>query len=146
MSIPTISAEASVPANESGEDALLEEDQQSAQVSQTVTGSSSNVAITADNDKTAIATGDKTAQTKQPAISVQKMNEIKNQVTAPEKVTAAVMVMSKLSTAEINQLKSLLAGGLTAEEKAKAKSIAFANFSSKEIEEIKDMYTKYMNK
>lgn len=136
MGIPTIPALATVTTNEVEEDAELTQETQVAQISQAADSS-------APTNTTDI---DKKSTTKQPVIPVEKMNDIKDKVTAQDKVSAAAMVMSKLSSDEVNQLKDMLSGGLTADEKAKAKSIAFANFSSKEIEEIKEMYTKYMDK
>lgn len=80
------------------------------------------------------------------AITVEKMKQIKEEVTAKDKVSAATLVMSRLSPSEINQLKSMAAGGLTSEEKQKAISIAYSHFSGEEIKQIKEMYKKYMNK
>lgn len=88
----------------------------------------------------------KTAKEKAQLITVEKMNEIKEQVTAQDKVSAAAMVMSRLSSGEKNKLRGMLSGGLTAEEKAEAKRIAYSHFSSQEITEIKEMYSKYMKK
>lgn len=96
-------------------------------------------------ESTKVAAPAESSAKQPPAVTVEKMKEIKEEVTATDKIEAATMVMSKLSTSEIDKLKGMLSGGLTAEEKAEAKKIAFANFTSEEIAKIKEMYTKYMN-
>ncbi len=103
----------------------------------------------------AVSTGDKSANVNNvgeeknkpssPVVTVKKMQEVKEKVTPQDKISAAAMVMSKLSSDDIDELQGMLAGGLTAEEKSKAKSIAYSKFSGKEIEEIKKIYHKYMN-
>lgn len=90
--------------------------------------------------------GGKAEKVKEPVVTVEKMQEIKDEVTPQDKVSAAAMVMSRLTSGDMVKLKSMLKGGLTAEEKAEAKKIAYASFSSEEIKEIKEMYYKYMNK
>lgn len=97
-------------------------------------------------DNTLSTAGDKNnGSTTKPAISVDKMQEIKDKVTATDKVSTATMVLSRLSASDVNELKSLIPGGLTDAEKARAKQICYANFSSEEIVKIKQIYKKYMN-
>ncbi len=79
-----------------------------------------------------------------PIMTVEMMKKAKDEVSAQDKVTAASMVMSRLSSSDINKLKNMLPGGLTAEEKAEAKKIAYSRFTSEEILKIKRLYYKYM--
>lgn len=94
------------------------------------------------DDNTKPASG---SANKQTTITLSKMKEVKEQVTAQDKISVAAMVTSKLSTGEIDKLKDMVSGGLTAEEKAEAKRIAFSNFSTDEIKKIKEIYYKYIN-
>lgn len=77
-------------------------------------------------------------------ITVQKAEEIKDQVTAADKMTAATLVLKRLSGEDISTLKNLMAGGLTAEKKKEAVKIAYARFNAEEIARIKELYHKYM--
>lgn len=77
-------------------------------------------------------------------ITIQKANEIKHQVTSKDKVTAAALVIKRLSSKDISELKKLMNGGLTAEKKQKAIKIAYARFTPEEIVQIKELYRKYM--
>lgn len=106
--------------------------------------------ITSEQTQTVESTDDNTkpaegSANKQPTITLSKMKEVKEQVTAQDKISVAAMVTSKLSTGEIDKLKGMVSGGLTAKEKAEAKRIAFSNFSADEIKKIKEIYYKYIN-
>lgn len=77
-------------------------------------------------------------------IPVQKVKEIKEQISPTDKVEAAALVIKRLSKEDIDTLTQLLSGGITAEEKEKAKEIMFSRFTEEEITRIKEMYIKYM--
>lgn len=77
-------------------------------------------------------------------ITVKKVQEIKEQVTAMDKMTAATLALKRLSTDDIEVLKDLMNGGLTAEKKKQAVKIAYARFTAEEIVQIKELYHKYM--
>lgn len=78
------------------------------------------------------------------SLSAEKLNEVKKKITAQDKMTAGAIVMSKLSTGDIKELKDMLAGGLTEEEKDKAQKMVVDKFTSEDIEKLKEMYKKYM--
>lgn len=90
-------------------------------------------------------TGKSDSAQQKSQLSAEKINQIKKKITAQDKMTAATIVMSKLSTDDIKELKSMLAGGLTEEEKDKAQKIALDKFTDEDIERFKEMYNKYMN-
>lgn len=77
-------------------------------------------------------------------ITTEKIVEIKNEVAPTDKISAAALILKRLSADDINVLKGYLSGGLSAEEKEKAKQIAYSRFTAEEISEIKSMYSKYM--
>jgi hypothetical protein len=77
-------------------------------------------------------------------ITTDKIAEIKAEVAPTDKISAAALVLKRLSAGDVNELKNLMADGLTAEEKEKAKQIAYSRFTEQEINEIKAMYSKYM--
>ena len=81
---------------------------------------------------------------KEAAITPDKIKDIKDDVTAADKVTAAALVFKRLNTSDIGVLQGMLTGGLSSEEKAKAKNIAYARFTADEIKKIKEIYSKYM--
>lgn len=80
----------------------------------------------------------------QPAITVSELETVKDKVTPNDKVYIANMVLKKLTSADIEELMSMLPGGLTPEEKKRAKEIAYSRFSGDEISTIIEMYVKYM--
>lgn len=83
-----------------------------------------------------------------PSIQVtkDKLENIKESVTPADKMSAAAMVLKKLSQSDIDTLTKLAAGGITPTEKEKIKSIVYARFTQAEIQQIKAMYYKYMGK
>jgi len=83
-------------------------------------------------------------KTETKIITVEKANEIKEQVTTKDKVTAAALVVKRLSSEDISELKELMNGGLTAEKKKEAVKIAYERFTAEEIVQIKELYHKYM--
>jgi hypothetical protein len=78
-------------------------------------------------------------------IPVDKIQEIKDKVSWTDKITAATIVLDKLTKSDISELQGMLFGGLDKEESQKAKRIAYERFSPEEIEKVKELYYKYMN-
>lgn len=83
---------------------------------------------------------------KKKVVTVKQIQEIKDQVTMGDRMTAATLVMKRLSSDDIATLKELLSGGLTPEKQKEAVKIAYARFTAEEIVEIKELYHKYMKK
>lgn len=92
-----------------------------------------------------ITSNKKTSKKKSAVIAESKIAEIKKEVTAEDKISAAALILKRLSADDINALKNMLAGGLSTEEKEKAKRLAYSRFTSAELAEIKEMYEKYMD-
>ncbi len=63
--------------------------------------------------------------------------------TFEEKMAAYDLAMSKLTTAQIDRLYEMAAGGFTPEEKKEAKDMFYSNFTKEEQEWILEMYRKY---
>lgn len=72
-----------------------------------------------------------------------EMTEIQDAISAADKLSASVLVLSKLSPEDIKYLYGLMEGGLTPEEKKEAKSLCYSRFSAEEIAQIYELYTKY---
>ncbi len=83
------------------------------------------------------------SEPKKPALLDAQVNEIKDEVSASDKITAAALAIKRLSSSDINTLKGMLAGGLSEEELSKAKALAYARFTKDEIAQIKEMYARY---
>ncbi len=81
---------------------------------------------------------------KKKVITVKQVQEIKDQVTVTDKMTAATLVMKRLSSDDISTLKELMSGGLTPQKKKEAVKIAYSRFTADEIVQIKELYHKYM--
>lgn len=94
-------------------------------------------------ENSASSTGNE-VKNKPKVITAQKVKEIKDQVTEIDKMTAATLVIKRLSSDDISTLKGLMNGGLTAEKKKEAVKIAYARFTPEEIVQIKELYHKYM--
>jgi hypothetical protein len=77
--------------------------------------------------------------------TVEQMNEVKEKVTAVDKISSAALLIKRLNTADINELKSMLPGGVDAAEKKRAKEIMYQRFTPEEIETIQSLYQKYMD-
>ncbi|OGO79278.1 MAG: hypothetical protein A2Y23_01520 [Clostridiales bacterium GWB2_37_7] len=77
-------------------------------------------------------------------ITKDKLEDIKESVSASDKMTAAALVISKLSQSDINYLTELSAGGITPEEEEEMKAIVYSKFTEDEIQKIKETYIKYM--
>lgn len=77
-------------------------------------------------------------------ITIDKMVEIKEEVTAADKMSAAALVLKRLSAGDIDKLKAMLSGGVSAQETAAAKDMVYKKFNEEEVREIKEIYRKYM--
>jgi hypothetical protein len=91
-----------------------------------------------------VNTNTKTEVNKNMEISREKLDDVKDKITASDKVAIAYLVMKKLKQEDIKELTAMAAGGLTPEEKKRAKAIAYSRFSKDEINIIMELYTKYM--
>jgi hypothetical protein len=78
--------------------------------------------------------------------TVEQMNKIKDKVTAADKISSAALLVKRLTPADIQELKNMLAGGISAAEKKRAKEIMHQRFTKDEIAYIQDMYDRYMDK
>lgn len=112
------------------------------QTSTTTTPTSSTLVNTNNQDSTTIQPN----QSSIPSIQLtkEKLENAKDEITPTDKMTAAKMVLQKLSQSDIDTLTKIAAGGITAEEKAQIKAIVYSRFTQQEINEIKAMYTRYM--
>lgn len=88
----------------------------------------------------------------EPAVSTggsqtakQKLEKIKANVSASDKMKISAMVFNRLSQSQISELTGMLAGGISSKEMQRAKKIAYENFTESEIKMIKSMYYKYAN-
>lgn len=76
--------------------------------------------------------------------TVDQMIEVKDKVTATDKISSAALLVNRLSAADIDELKNMLPGGVDAAEKKRAKEIMYQRFTPEEIETIESLYQKYM--
>lgn len=84
------------------------------------------------------------SEDKTTKITTEKMKEIKDKITASDKIEAGALVLKRLTTSDIDILTKMVQGGLTKEEEKKAKQIAYERFTAEEIKKIKEIYRKYM--
>lgn len=77
-------------------------------------------------------------------ITVKEIEEIKNSITGTDKLSAAMIVIKRLSITEINTLKNIMSNGITLEEKKEAKRIIYSKFTQGEIATLKAIYRKYI--
>lgn len=82
--------------------------------------------------------GDKESQQ-----AAESAKAIKNKVSVSEKTMVTKLLLSKLSSRDISELKGMLSNGITAEEKKKAIEILYSRLSTEDIKKIKDAYIKY---
>ena len=78
-------------------------------------------------------------------LTIDEINEIKDSVTAVDKIETAALMLKRLSSSDIDVLKKMLAGGVSGEEKNEAKKLVYQKFTEEEVEAIKEIYKKYMN-
>jgi hypothetical protein len=77
-------------------------------------------------------------------LTPERINQIKNEVSAADKISAAALALKRLSASDIKELTDMLNHGLSKADREKAKALAYARFTPDEIEKIKEMYEKYM--
>ena len=77
--------------------------------------------------------------------TVEAMKEVKEKVTATDKISAAALLVKRLSSADIKELQSMLPGGVNTAEKKRAMEIVYQKFTQDEIKAIKELYGKYMD-
>ena len=121
----------------------LQEQQKDNNLKPVETDNNSDPKESDENNKNKVDKPISKAPTKPALIDVQ-VNEIKDEVSASDKITAAALVIRRLSSSDVSQLKGMLTGGLSEEELAQAKALAYARFTEDEISQIKEMYAKYM--
>lgn len=68
---------------------------------------------------------------------------VKNKVPILQKILMANLLLSKLSSSDISELKGMLVNGITAEENKRAKEILYSRLSNDDINRIRDAYAKY---
>lgn len=103
-------------------------------------GSKQNAAAPSNNARgdTSQDWGDKESQQ-----AAESAKAIKNKVSVSEKTMVTKLLLSKLSSRDISELKGMLSNGITAEEKKKAIEILYSRLSTEDIKKIKDAYIKY---
>lgn len=77
-------------------------------------------------------------------IPPEKIKEIKDRVSAADKMKAGTLVLKRLSPSDIDELFAMLEDGVTKEEMERAKKMVYENFTAEEIAEIKEIYRRYM--
>ncbi|WP_281885466.1 hypothetical protein [Paenibacillus sp. YYML68] len=77
------------------------------------------------------------------AVPEDKAIEVKENVTLKEKAKVTSILLSKLSTSEIQMFMKMSSGGLTLEEKQEAKKIILAKLSEEEYNELIAIAAKY---
>ncbi|HHV99385.1 MAG TPA: hypothetical protein GXX36_07400 [Clostridiaceae bacterium] len=87
---------------------------------------------------------DNKAQTRENKISLEKIKEIKDRVSAADKMKAGTLLLKRLSSSDIEQLFKMIEDGVTKEELERAKKLVYERFTAEEIAEIKEIYRKYM--
>jgi hypothetical protein len=79
-----------------------------------------------------------------PAISRDQIVEVKDRVSAIDKISAGTLILKRLSPSDLSELKGMLSNGVSSEEKSRAKAMVYQRFTPDEVKEIKAMYSKYM--
>ncbi len=77
-------------------------------------------------------------------ITLNEIKDIKNKITTTDKLTAAIIVLKRLSFAEINTIKNSMVGGITPEEKKEIRRIVYSKFTSDEINTLHKIFRKYV--
>lgn len=78
-----------------------------------------------------------------PIITKKDIQEIKNNITASDKIFIASKVVSKISPEEMTQFKAMASDGLTTNEKSNIRSIVYSRFNSEDISRLKEIYYRY---
>lgn len=78
-----------------------------------------------------------------PEISVDKAEEVQENISFSEKTKVMTIMLSKLSTSDIKTLQQLASGGLTVEKKKEAKELILEKLSEDEYNELIAIAKKY---
>ncbi|MBN2980648.1 hypothetical protein [Cohnella algarum] len=78
-----------------------------------------------------------------PEISVDKAEEVQENISFSEKTKVMTIMLSKLSTSDIKTLQQLASGGLTVEKKKEAKALILEKLSEDEYNELIAIAQKY---
>ncbi len=81
---------------------------------------------------------------KEQTITADKIEEIKDKVSFKDKMEISTMVLKRLSTSDINNLRKMTSNGLNDTEVDYAKDLVKSKFTEDEVVKIKDMYNKFM--
>lgn len=84
-----------------------------------------------------------TSHTFKVTITPKDVKNIKKNTPTTEKVSTTAYILSKFSPGELNEIRSLMAGGMTLEKKQKIKGIVYSKFSQSEVQELIAKYNKY---
>jgi hypothetical protein len=76
--------------------------------------------------------------------SNKQINEIKDKVSASDKINSAALLLKRLSKSDIEELKDMLSGGVDSTEKERAKEILYRRLTDQEIETVRNIYQKYI--
>lgn len=76
--------------------------------------------------------------------TIDEMKKAKEDVTATDKISSAALLIKRLSSDDLNELKNMLPGGVNEKEKKRAKEIVYLRFTAEEVKTIWNMYMKYM--
>lgn len=116
-------------------------------------GSQGNAALPDSNEKNSGNNGnssvsdeqnDKQKSEEKVQYSVEVMKDVKEKVTATDKISAAALLVKRLSPSDIKELQGMLSGGVNTAEKKRAKEIVYQRFTQDEIKTIKELYAKYL--
>lgn len=77
------------------------------------------------------------------SITKKDVTNIKTNTPTTEKISTTAYILSRFSPGDLNEIRSLMAGGMTPEKKEKIKGIVYSKFSQSEIQELIAKYNKY---
>lgn len=75
--------------------------------------------------------------------SQEQLEQIKEKISAADKVYLTSTVLTKLDPSTVQDLLKMAEGGLTGEEAQKAEIIIKQNFSAEELQKLQGLYAKY---
>lgn len=81
-----------------------------------------------------------------PAITTEKVEEIKESLSATDKMYLTSSIIGKLDKDMISSVTEMSADGFSQEELSEVKQILSQKFSEEDINKLKDLYSKYANK
>ena len=76
-------------------------------------------------------------------VTEQEVQQKSEQVTRTDKLTAAKIILSSLTTSDIDKIREMSKGGFTANEKEKVKSMLLSRLSKEDFQVIYSMVVKY---